>query len=386
MGFNSVPGNDDATMRRNDMRQRSQSFSGITFAIVATLLLAMGLVFSPAIGSAGEPLDDGDMKANSSETATLMITAIWIDGNNAQGTRQPKLSATVTKTVSGGGESTTTVTLLDSRAYTYTAEVPLEDDEGRPISYSVSLDLEEFPAKDDRDYPEAYYSSEMDVTPDGLLYTVRFTLHPSSGMMSPSVVSQAPTANEIVYDGTAHQLVQKGTADGGQIMYALGENGTSAPSTSSFSDTIPTGTNAGSYFVWYYVKGDVIHYDTQPQCVTAGITKPSLTITVNEQTYEYDGDPHGESDAAYDDPEEIATKVKVEGLAGADKFTSLVLDGAETEPGLYEGRIEVTGFSINDDPDADDNYDVTLVPGNLTILDSTKEYTIKFVDEDGTEL
>ena len=96
--------------------------------------------------------------------------------------------------------------------------------------------------------------------------------------------------------------------------------------------------------------------------------KPApLTIKAKDQTYEYDGQPHGEGDPAYDDPAVIAEKIEAKGLQGSDVITSLVLDGAETEIGEYKDRIQITGFAINGKPEAKDNYNVTLVAGTLTI-------------------
>ena len=97
------------------------------------------------------------------------------------------------------------------------------------------------------------------------------------------------------------------------------------------------------------------------------IIKPTLTIAVKEQTYIYDGQPHGESDPAYDDPAVISEKVTVKGLLESDELTMVELDGEETEIGEYPDRIGVTGFSINNDPGAKDKYEVTLVPGKLII-------------------
>ncbi|MBR2532457.1 MAG: leucine-rich repeat protein [Lachnospiraceae bacterium] len=97
------------------------------------------------------------------------------------------------------------------------------------------------------------------------------------------------------------------------------------------------------------------------------IFRKELTIAVKEQTYIYDGQPHGESDPAYDDPAVISEKVTVNGLLETDELTMVELDGEETEIGEYADRIEVTGFSINNDPGAKDKYEVTLVPGKLII-------------------
>lgn len=63
----------------------------------------------------------------------------------------------------------------------------------------------------------------------------------------------APSAIELPYTGSAQALVTAGTAEGGEILYALGDaNGP----TGDYSASIPTATAAGTYYVWYKVTGD----------------------------------------------------------------------------------------------------------------------------------
>ena len=74
------------------------------------------------------------------------------------------------------------------------------------------------------------------------------------------------TANAPTYDGTAQALV---TADasilvGGTMWYALGDDADTAPAELAYTTSIPTATNAGTYYVWYKVKGDKNHNDTEP--------------------------------------------------------------------------------------------------------------------------
>ena len=70
---------------------------------------------------------------------------------------------------------------------------------------------------------------------------------------------------------------------GGTMQYSLTENGT-------YSQNIPTGTNAGTYTVWYRVIGDANHNDTVPASVAVSIGKKPLTITgVTAASKPYDG-------------------------------------------------------------------------------------------------
>ena len=71
-----------------------------------------------------------------------------------------------------------------------------------------------------------------------------------------------------------------GEAEGGTMQYALG-NETEA--TQPFSASIPTGTEAGTYYVWYKVVGDDHHTDTQPISIEVTIsTVPVFSVLVTD--------------------------------------------------------------------------------------------------------
>ena len=75
----------------------------------------------------------------------------------------------------------------------------------------------------------------------------------------------------LTYTGLAQELVIAGTASGGTLQYATGTSVTTAP-TSGWSASIPTASNAGTYYVWYKVVGDSNHTDSEAKCVTVTIT------------------------------------------------------------------------------------------------------------------
>ena len=83
-----------------------------------------------------------------------------------------------------------------------------------------------------------------------------------------------PTAQEnLTYTGQEQALITAGSVtDYGTMQYSLTENGT-------YSQDIPTGTDAGTYTVWYRVIGDANHNDTAPASVAVSIGKKPLTIT-----------------------------------------------------------------------------------------------------------
>ena len=94
-----------------------------------------------------------------------------------------------------------------------------------------------------------------------------------------------PTAQEnLTYTGQEQALITAGSVtDYGTMQYSLTENGT-------YSQDIPTGTDAGAYTVWYRVIGDENHNDTAPVSVAVSIGKKPLTITgVTAASKPYDG-------------------------------------------------------------------------------------------------
>ena len=100
-----------------------------------------------------------------------------------------------------------------------------------------------------------------------------------SGLITP------PTAQEnLTYTGQEQELITAGSVtSGGTMQYSLTENGT-------YSQDIPTGTDAGAYTVWYRVIGDENHNDTKPASVAVRIGKKPLTINgVTAAPKTYDG-------------------------------------------------------------------------------------------------
>ena len=95
-------------------------------------------------------------------------------------------------------------------------------------------------------------------------------------------VVTAPTAKTLKYTGQAQALVTAGVAEGGTMQYALGKDATTAP-TDGWSESIPSKTDAGTYYVWYKAVGDKHHADSEAKCVTIKILaqiSAKITFTV----------------------------------------------------------------------------------------------------------
>lgn len=80
-----------------------------------------------------------------------------------------------------------------------------------------------------------------------------------------STVTTAPTANTLTYSGSDQVLVTAGAASGGTMQYSLDNQ--------TFAETVPTGTNVGSYTVYYKVVGDANHENAEGGQVVVTIAK-----------------------------------------------------------------------------------------------------------------
>ena len=151
---------------------------------------------------------------------------------------------------------------------------------------------------------------EYDITQGTLTagenYEIAFTGAKFKITIRDYVVETAPVANDLTYSGTAQALVNADAAvvddklndvvkDTGKLEYILGENAETAPAeteTLKWSETVPTGTNAGTYYVWYRAKADDNHNGTTPVCITVEIKKATITYTVSGYEAKYDGAAH----------------------------------------------------------------------------------------------
>lgn len=115
---------------------------------------------------------------------------------------------------------------------------------------------------------------------------------PAEGTVSVTISPVAPAytapaaMDGLIYSGNAQALVNAGSTAHGKLLYSLSKDG-------AYSETIPTGTDAGEYTVWYKVAGDNNHTDTQPASFTVTVAPKTVTatVTVSGGSLTYTGDP-----------------------------------------------------------------------------------------------
>lgn len=94
----------------------------------------------------------------------------------------------------------------------------------------------------------------------------------STGMTKKqSGVITAPSAiQKLVFNGNPQTLINGGTADGGTLKYSIDNKAT-------WSEALPTGTDAGEYVICFMVFGDANHTDSDSNFIHASIAKAQQT-------------------------------------------------------------------------------------------------------------
>lgn len=108
---------------------------------------------------------------------------------------------------------------------------------------------------------------------------------------APAAVSEA-----LIYTGSAQELVSAGDeVTGGSLKYFVNTTG-EAPTTETegWIETVPTGTNADTYYVWYYVAADDNHVSTAVTAIedaTKSISPKEVTVSsgIIANSKPYDG-------------------------------------------------------------------------------------------------
>ena len=170
-------------------------------------------------------------------------------------------------------------------------------------------------------------------------------------------ITAAPTPNTLTYIGEAQYLINAGETNVGTMVYSLIEDG-------EYTTSIPQGTNAGDYTVWYYVQGDANHNDSAKATVSVNIAKAPLTVMADAKIKSY-GD------------ENPTLTYTAEGLLGVDTLTGALTGALSREEGENVGSYAITLGTLSAD-----NYTISFDGADFTI--QAKEVTEPIVTLDQT--
>ncbi len=113
----------------------------------------------------------------------------------------------------------------------------------------------------------------------------------------------------MIYNGKAHTLITAGSAEGGEMQYSLdGE---------TYATTLPQGTDAKEYTVYYKVVGDKNHNDAEAENIKAVIARKTVGLEWSNTTFDADNAEHQPTVAATGLEGEDVCTVTVEGKGKA---------------------------------------------------------------------
>ena len=173
-----------------------------------------------------------------------------------------------------------------------------------------------------------------------------------------SAVAATVTANNRTYDGTDKPLVNvdDSTLVGGTMQYALG---TATEATQPYTTSIPTATDAGTYYVWYKACGDANHSDSEPDSVTVTIGE---TETVATPTFSPDAGTYTEAQSVTISCETTGATIYYttdgsDPSASSTKYSSAIAVGETTtikaiavKDGMTDSSVASATYTINIPP------------------------------------
>ncbi|MBQ3737269.1 MAG: InlB B-repeat-containing protein [Candidatus Methanomethylophilaceae archaeon] len=173
---------------------------------------------------------------------------------------------------------------------------------------------------------------------------------------APTVDVEPTAVTGLEYNGEMHELIIKGEASGGTMLYSL--------DTEVFRKYIPTGEAVGEYTVWYMIHGDNNHCDTEilgsvVVTIAKGSPETPFVPTANELTY--NGQPQQ--------------------LVGVDPSWNVVLqyslDGTNYSPEIptaTDAGTHTVYYMVKDDPNYEDTEPATV---DVTISKLSAEWVME---------
>ena len=259
------------------------------------------------------------------------------------------------------GNSLTEVTVQKAPVQNLSVTAPAETVYGQPVSITASLTL--LNSSSEVSYKwyqgnteiagasESVYNTAVGL--DAGSYTFRCEVSCDGYITSKSVdlkvnkadcqITPPAAVEKLVYTGEEQALITAGVADGGTMQYSL--NGT------DWQDTVPVGTNAGTYTVQYQVIGDSNHNDSAPASVSVSIARQPVEVPKADATvFTYDGEK------------------KTYTIAENDNYT--IANAEQTNAGTYTVTVmlkDTENFIWNDETDAVKEFPFVIAPAKVTV-------------------
>lgn len=123
------------------------------------------------------------------------------------------------------------------------------------------------------------------------------TTDPAETMTTAPAAKTSEGGGNPTYTGTAQLLINPGESKAGGLKYKVTTtNEQPSKDDEGWSSELPTGTAAGTYYVWYYAEGNDKYEETAVCSTPITVTIDNATIggvTATPYSGSYDGKPHG---------------------------------------------------------------------------------------------
>ena len=169
-----------------------------------------------------------------------------------------------------------------------------------------------------------------------------------TGTSTAKAIKKPTSKGRIVYNGYSQELVNRGTTSEGTILYSTEKDG-------SYSTSVPTAQKPGSYSVWWKIRADSTHTDSQPVSIVTTITKRQLTI---------------------------GTPIKFEKIYDGTTAAPINWNAVDLNGVIYNDDVGITGTAVFDNPNVGSNKILRVT--NLKLTGSSKDnYTLAMTSTTG---
>lgn len=210
-------------------------------------------------------------------TTTVQFVAIKINGDDVTGKLTKKEVAAEAVTITGAPTIPFIMAVGDADV-TLKAEVTPVEATDKNVTWSSSAPAVATIDETGKVHAVAAGTTTIKATTaNGKEASVELTVN-----LPKATVTTPPTAKTGVKAGEDKAIIDAGVASGGTMMYAVTTTNTKPTSTDGFSATIPTAQSlaAGTCYVWYYVKADATHADSDIDGSVSVTIAEAVTTTV----------------------------------------------------------------------------------------------------------
>ena len=198
-------------------------------------------------------------------------------------------------------------------------------------------------------------------------YTVNIskaTITDPSTTMATAVTAKKNGGANQTYTGSALALVNAGVSSAGTLKYKVTTTNEQPEKGEGWSETVPTATDAGTYYVWYYADGNDNYNETavSAEPVTVTIDKANISPSVTMSGWTYGGTASSPSVSGNTGNGSVTYQYKVSTAADGTYTTTRPSDA-----GTYTVKATVPATTNYNSGTATANFTIAKAAGAATL-------------------